>query len=59
MSSGSEQKPPHADEQMRAATKRLRDIAWSVKPLTGTADDEAPETGADEADSDEADSLVG
>ena len=36
---GSDDEPkvplPHdADEQMRAATERLRDLAWMVSPLT-------------------------
>lgn len=37
------EEPLSADEQMRAATEKLRDLAWSVGPLTaGTADEEPP-----------------
>ena len=41
MSSGSENKPPQADEQMRAATEKLRQLAWTppeVIDLTAEAE---------------------
>ena len=34
--SAAEPSPEHADEQMRAATERLRDQGWMVSPLTST-----------------------